>query len=343
MPYKGKYQPFITNIGIIFTTWFFWLYLTGQDKAFSYLEKNWEITVTMIFGSIVAGATSEGGGAIAFPVFTKILHIAPYDAKVFALSIQSVGMTAASICILFNKIPIERRVLLWASMGGVFGIIIGTYIVAPLVSPNLIKMTFTVMATTFGAALIVMNKNVRRRNNRLPINMKKEKIILIASGILGGILSGLVGSGIDIVVFSVMVILFRINEKVATPTSVILMALNSIVGFVLYLSFDGFSETARSYWIASLPVVVGAPLGALICSKLSRKMIVNVLLALILVELITSILIIPLSPSIIIYSITSIIIFSFLYYRMYRIKTYDSSLLLTKGSQVIMDLQKGVS
>jgi hypothetical protein len=53
--------------------------------------------VRLSFGSMIAGGTSLGGGAVAFPVFTKVLHITPYDAKVFSLAIQSVGMSAASL------------------------------------------------------------------------------------------------------------------------------------------------------------------------------------------------------------------------------------------------------
>lgn len=36
--------------------------------------------------------TSEGGGAVAFPVMTFILHLAPNTARDFALMIQSIGM-----------------------------------------------------------------------------------------------------------------------------------------------------------------------------------------------------------------------------------------------------------
>ncbi|MFL6307311.1 MAG: hypothetical protein ACJ72H_27575 [Candidatus Sulfotelmatobacter sp.] len=43
--------------------------------AFGALSANCRVAVTMIFGSLVGGGTSEGGGAIAFPVFTKLLHI----------------------------------------------------------------------------------------------------------------------------------------------------------------------------------------------------------------------------------------------------------------------------
>ncbi len=58
-------------------------------------------------------------GAIAFPIFTKLLHIAPRDARNFSLAIQSVGMGAASLSILYLRIPIERRALLFAGVPGI--------------------------------------------------------------------------------------------------------------------------------------------------------------------------------------------------------------------------------
>jgi uncharacterized membrane protein YfcA len=45
----------------------------------------------MIFGAIVGGATSEGGGAIAFPVMTLALGITPSVARDFSIMIQSCG------------------------------------------------------------------------------------------------------------------------------------------------------------------------------------------------------------------------------------------------------------
>jgi hypothetical protein len=52
---------------------------------FNYIQDHWQVSLTMIFGSLIAGATSEGGGAVAFPVFTKLLDINPTDAKNFHL------------------------------------------------------------------------------------------------------------------------------------------------------------------------------------------------------------------------------------------------------------------
>jgi uncharacterized membrane protein YfcA len=41
------------------------------------------MSVTMAFGSFIAGATSEGGGAVAFPVMTLLFNIAPSIARDF--------------------------------------------------------------------------------------------------------------------------------------------------------------------------------------------------------------------------------------------------------------------
>ena len=57
------------------------------------------MSITMIFGSMIAGATSEGGGVVAFPVMTLVLHIQPSIARDFSLMTQSCGKDS----MLFNE------------------------------------------------------------------------------------------------------------------------------------------------------------------------------------------------------------------------------------------------
>ena len=57
----------------------------------------WVAAVTMVFGSIVAGSTPQGGGAIAFPVFTKVIEVPATVARTFSLCIQTIGMGTAAI------------------------------------------------------------------------------------------------------------------------------------------------------------------------------------------------------------------------------------------------------
>ena len=55
-------------------------------------------------------------------------------------------------------------------------------------------------------------------------------LCLCVAGFVGGIFSALCGCGVDIASFSLLCLLFRMNEKVAVPTAVVLMAINSFVG-----------------------------------------------------------------------------------------------------------------
>ena len=317
-------QPFIkVSVFVALVVWTLWLIMTGPNRAFGNLIANWEAAITMIFGSVVAGGTSMGGGAVAFPVFTKVLHVPPQEAKVFSLAIQSVGMSAASLTIVAMKTKVEWRFIRWASLGGIPGIIVGAIWLSPVLPSDLIKFSFTMMVSSFGIVLLALNRTTSRRNFTVPTWGKRERIISVLAGIWGGVVSGLVGSGMDIFGFSVMVLLFGLCEKTSTATSVILMAINAVIGFCLQYIIGEFSEPVISYWLAAVPVVVvGAPFGAMLCSCLNRKTIMRIVIGLISVELVTSLLLIPLNATAIYFSLFVFALFSAIYYWMYQSQMY---------------------
>ncbi len=328
-------KSFAFSLSIATLVWLTWFTYGGQMEAIHNLIEHWQVALTMTFGSFIAGATSEGGGAFAFPVFTKVLHIPPKDAKIFSLAIQSIGMTAASLVIIFMKIKLEWRVIRWASLGGLPGIIIGTVWLAELLPPAIIRMTFTVMVSSFAVALFILNHGFRLCNQALPVCCWKEKSILFFTGFIGGLISGLVGNGIDIITFSVIVMLFRISEKIATPTSVLLMAINAIIGFSIHLFFIGdFSPEIQANWLAAIPIVVlGAPTGAIFCSFLDRHLIAWILISIISIELISSLWIIPLNQTVILYSSVTFIVFFSAYIKMSRITAYLPVTELESGAE----------
>lgn len=320
-------KSFLFNLSLVATVWTAWFGYTYSgifSGAFAIIREHWPISLTMVFGSFIAGATSEGGGAVAFPVFTKVLHITPLDAKIFSLAIQSVGMTAASLTIIVMRVAVAWRVIAWSSLGGVFGIVAGSLLLAPLLQPALLKMLFTAMIVSFALTLTILNWRPRRYNPVLPVCGLREKCILLLAGFIGGGMSGLVGNGIDIICFSVLVLLFRLSEKVSTPTSVVLMAINAMAGFLLYLFvIGGFTERVEQYWLAAVPVVVvGAPLGAYCCTKLNNRTIAGMLILLIVIELASSLYLIPLTDEIVFVSLTVFGVFSVVYFLMARSEQY---------------------
>jgi uncharacterized membrane protein YfcA len=312
------------NLLLALVVWIVWLFFGGSD-AFNHLLIDWKVALTMVFGSLIGGGTSEGGGAIAFPIFTKLLHIAPYDARNFSLAIQSVGMGAASLSILYLRVPIERRALLYAGVPGIAGVIFGARWIAPLIPPVIVRTSFTVLVTSLGIALLLVNREGGlSRNSRLPWFGGLERIILIAAGFLGGVVSALVGTGENSVAFMVMVLLFRINEKVVTPTTVVLMTMATIPGFLVHVFWlKDFSPAVMGYWLAAVPIVaVGAPLGALVCSYMTRRAIVNVLLALIALEFVSTVVLVPISRTVLLSSVGTLVVCGLLDWLMSRVQEY---------------------
>jgi uncharacterized membrane protein YfcA len=319
-----KRSAFRVNLTIAVVVWALWLIFGGR-LAIHHLFADWKIALTMVFGSLVGGGTSEGGGAIAFPIFTKLLHIAPYDARNFSLAIQSVGMGSATLSILYLRIPIERRVLFYAGIPGVLGVAVGAFFVAPLIPPVIVRTSFTVLVSSLGVALLLVNREKAvLRNEHIPVFGASEKGVLVTAGFLGGVVSALIGTGENAVTFMVLVLLFRISEKIVTPTTVILMTMVTIPGFLLHVfAIKDFTPTVTGYWLAAVPVVaVGAPLGALICSHMKRHSIVLVLLFLIVLEFCSTLLLVPMSRPVLWASLATLAVCGSVDWIMSRSKLY---------------------
>jgi len=270
----------------ILTIWFFYMFYA--DQWYLYLT-NYFIAVTMLVGSFIAGASSEGGGAIAFPVMTLIYQIPPEVARNFSLGIQSIGMLCASNFIIRKGIPIEKKYLLLACSGGAIGIILGTHLFSNNVSAPYIKMLFFSIWLSFAFVLFYLNHiNKRQVVCILPPIDRYEQFSIIIIGFIGGILTSITGSGIDIMTFSYVTMRYKLSEKVATPTSIIIMTVNSIIGFLIHFLYQhDFGAEEFNYWLVSIPVVIfGAPLGAFVISKLNRFYIAGGLYIIIVVQFI---------------------------------------------------------
>ncbi|WP_231640575.1 sulfite exporter TauE/SafE family protein [Nocardiopsis sp. NRRL B-16309] len=282
----------MVNTVLAAAVWLLWALVWGP-RFIDALDANWPVALTMVFGSLIGGGTSEGGGAVSFPVMTKVLDVPADEARVFTFAIQSVGMTAASISILACRVPIEKRVVVHGSAAGVVGVVISAVFLAPLVPLPLVRVLFTMLLVSLAIALLLqLFQREYRRNRAIPMWSHRERALVIGTGLAGGLLSGVAGVGENCVMFLLLVLLFRVSEKVSTPTTVIMMTVVSIAAFLTHVFIVGdFTGAVVDYWIAASPVVVvGAPLGAWICTRLTPLTIRAILFVLIGSELVSTLL-----------------------------------------------------
>lgn len=272
--------------GLLIPIELIWLISVIHFEKVASLIENISMTLVMVFGSFIAGATSEGGGAIAFPVMTLGFGIPPESARNFSLTIQSIGMTAASFVIIRNKINIEWNAIKWGGTGGVIGVCIGAYVLAPYITGGWAKLFFTSLWFSFSFVLFFLNRKDRHTYKNIDHPNRWDNLILILVGLTGGLISSVTGSGIDMFMFSVLTLRYRIGEEVATPTSVILMSLISISGAILHgFYMKDLSKEEVDYLIACIPVVIiGAPFGAWYIKTKSRLFIAKLLCSILVIQ-----------------------------------------------------------
>ena len=280
----GRVGP-MTRVGRIFTryplacvvvvVWGLWLpFISVHGQWHHFLDK-YPMALTMVLGSFLAGSTCIGGGAVAYPVMAWWLEIDAGTARDFALLIQTVGMGAASVTIFARRTRLCFDAIVYAGLGGVFGVVIGLEAVAPRVAPAIAKVFFASLWLSFSLALhltVARSGDVARVELQVPAAAKRWLFLV---GIAGGLVTAIVGSGLDVLTFTLLVLSLRVAEDISTPTSVVIMAGNAAVG-ALYRTFvqGETAPLAFEYWYVCVPVVVvGAPLGAWFITGRSRHVI----------------------------------------------------------------------
>jgi uncharacterized membrane protein YfcA len=319
-----------------------WVLAIQAIDGWQRVSGNWPAAATMFFGSLLAGSSPEGGGAVAFPVFTKLLHIPSSVARSFGLSIQAVGMTMAVATIVIAGRKFHRRAALVGSIAGAAGFLVSAFAFGrpdELFWPSSIgapwvKATFSIVLATTSILMLRHLRHGEHNNPRPEWNGRYDTALaIIAFG--GGFLSSLTGTGANIVVFLFLVVVADVTPRVALPTALVVMSAVSIIGLVLFGLVDGQLDVSvigervvsvgdqltdlpsrewdlLGLWLAAIPVVVwGAPIGSYIASRVNDSHLVRFVAALAAFEVATTFILVPqlrTSPALIAYLLVGLVL-----------------------------------
>jgi len=225
--------------------WLVWVIAGG---LWGRVVDNWVSALTMMFGSFVAGATPQGGGAVAFPVFTKGLEVPSEVARSFSLCIQTMVMGCASAAILIRRRRFDINAFRIVLPVAIVGFLLGYFLLsdrsepfAPSILPGpYVKVGFTLLTAAM-AYVTFLGYRVHALQVRPRVTKFSGRYLatLVTCGLIGGLASSQVGSGADVLVYLALVVLAGLSPGVGVPTSVLVMTSVSIVGFVLVGLIDG--------------------------------------------------------------------------------------------------------
>jgi len=300
------------------------------------VASHWPIALAMAVGSYFAGSTPMGGGTIGFPVLVLILGEGAALGRDFSLAVQSIGMTSAAIYILVSRRPLERTLLAWT----LAGVTVTTPLAAAFVAGRLgdvwIKLLFAVIWCSFGILHFVKMREIVATHGVTRTTTAFDREIGLAVGVVGGLLAAVVGVGVDMVLYAVLVLLYRADLKVAIPTSVVAMAYASVVGTASHAALGTMDPAVFGHWIAAAPVVaVGAPLGALVVHYLPRRPTLIVVSALCVLQYVWMLARTRPEGSALVFALAGVLVFNLFFHLLY---TRGKRLQKEKGEMTLEEL-----
>lgn len=261
--------------------WFVWLVLFysvwgALVFAMGHLDTalaHWPMAAAMAVGSYAAGSTPMGGGTVGFPILVLLFDQPAELGRDFSFAVQAIGMTSAGIFILARRQPLAGAMLKGAVLGATLGIPLGIFFVAPWVPGLWIKLVFAVVWGSFGILHLWRIREIVIHEGMTDFDEKWDQRVGFITGFAASALFVSVsGVGIDMVLYTVLVLLCRADLKIAIPTSVIIMAYASTLGILTKLAFTGVQPGVFENWLAAAPIVaLGAPLGVFVVQYLGRK------------------------------------------------------------------------
>jgi uncharacterized membrane protein YfcA len=166
--------------------------------------------------------------------------------------------------ILCGRLPVAVRPLLWCMATAAIVVPVSSRAIVPLLDDSFIKLVFAVIWAGFGIMTLVKLRQLLTPHPRLARSARFDAIAGVLVGVVGGLAASATGVGIDMVLYCVLVLVYRADLRTAVATSVIIMAFTSIVGALNAASMGQIDPPVLAKWLAAAPVVLlGAPLGVL--------------------------------------------------------------------------------
>jgi hypothetical protein len=226
-----------------------------------------------IFVGVVLGLLGGGGSILSIPILVYLFHVEPVLASAYSLFI--VGVTS-----FVGAIPKYKQQLVNLRTGVLFGIpsILSIFTTRKWIVPAIPEIIWegdgftltkrVLILGIFSILMVLASISMIRGKKEISSDQQKFRSVLVAAeGLLIGFLTGLVGAGGGFLIIPALVFLTGLKFKTAVGTSLFIIAVNSLSGFM----GDVFNYTIDWPFLLSITslAVAGIFMGNLFANKIS--------------------------------------------------------------------------
>ncbi|WP_159024127.1 sulfite exporter TauE/SafE family protein [Formosa sp. L2A11] len=240
--------------------------------------------ITQIIGFIgalvvglVLGLTGGGGSILTVPILVYLLMLNPVTATAYSLFIVGVsssfgafknyqkGLVDLKIAAVFavpafTMVYITRKFIIPAIPDNIFQI--GSFVITKDI---FIMVMFAIMMVIASVTMLKPKKDEKKEH----AHRKLSNLLIFNQAIVIGFFTGIVGAGGGFIIIPALIILGNLSMKKAVGTSLFIIAVNSLIGFIGDI---GNIEIDWSFLLSFTAVaVVGIFLGSYLSNYISGK------------------------------------------------------------------------
>lgn len=211
------------------------------------------------------------------PVLVYCFGIEPALATTYSLCIVGIASFSGSVNFFIKKM-IDFRVVILFGIPSIVSVLFARRIILPNIPAKLdlgysiYIMKNDLLMILFSIAMLLSALSMIKKKDRdIPIQKRRPRtlklLLFSGSGMLSGLVTGLLGAGGGFLIIPVLVLLFRLPMKKAIATSLAIITINSIFGFSFSLQEFGFDWIL--FWTITCIAVTGIFIGNRLAAGIS--------------------------------------------------------------------------
>ena len=228
------------------------------------------VAATLI--GISLGLIGGGGSILTVPVLVYLFGISPTVAVPYSLFIVgSTSLTGAVTNYFRGNVDFKTTILFGTS--SIITVFLTRKFIIPLIPSTITKIggftvTFSFLTMVLFAILMLVSAismiNRSRMTSQSESVSSSNKLSLIVSGFLLGLITGFLGAGGGFLLIPTLVLGMKLSMKKAIGTSLLIISVNSLIGFL------GDLGHLQINWQYILLITALAIVGVLVGNKLNK-------------------------------------------------------------------------
>jgi uncharacterized membrane protein YfcA len=196
--------------------------------------------IAAILIGVLLGLIGGGGSILTVPVLVYLFGVMPVTATAYSLFIVGITSVAGSITY-FKKGLVNVKTAIVFGIPSLFAVFLTRKFLLPAIPQEIFTISAFVMTKDvllmfiFAVLMIVasytMLKPDKTNANEVASGQKFNYPLILIEGSLVGILTGLVGAGGGFLIIPALVLLSKLPMKEAVGTSLVIIAVKSLIGF----------------------------------------------------------------------------------------------------------------